>query len=177
MPDPPALSLVCLGAPTARLAGHDAPSEVLWRNYLALSPNRTRTREHLVGILWPETTERLARKSLTEAVRRLRKLLGPGRLVSRADAITLNGAALEVDASALQAETTVDTQRVAGLIEGDFLEGFSLADAPEFDQWASNERARYRAKSALLLVEAGERCLTDARLAEAQELARRALTL
>ena len=183
MPDPPPLALVCLGTPTARLASRDAPSEVLWRKnlalliYLALSPNRTRTREHLVGILWPETTERLARKSLTEAVRRLRRLLGAGRLVSHADAITLSGAALEVDAIALQADATADARSVARLIEGDFLEGFSLADAPEFDQWASNERARYRTKSASLLVEAGEHSLADLRLAEAQELANRALTL
>jgi DNA-binding SARP family transcriptional activator len=182
MPDSPALTLVCLGTPTARLAGRDAPSEVLWRKnlalliYLALSPNRTRTREHLVGILWPETTERLARKSLTEAVRRLRKLLGASRLVSHADAITLSDGGLEVDAIALDAGS-IDTRGAATLVGGDFLEGFSLPDAPEFDQWASNERAGYRAKSALLLVEAGERSLVDLRLAAAQELARRALTL
>jgi len=143
MPDPPALSLVCLGTPTARVEGHEAPAEVLWRKnlalliYLALSPNRTRTREHLVGVLWPETTERLARKSLTEAVRRLRKLLGATRLGSQGDAVTLNDAALEVDTIALEAATAADAQD-PGFIGGDFLEGFSLPDAPTFDQWASN---------------------------------------
>lgn len=182
MPDPPALSLVCLGTPTARLEGHEAPAEVLWRKnlalliYLALSPNRTRTREHLVGILWPETTERLARKSLTEAVRRLRKLLGATRLGSQGDAVTLNDAALEVDAIALEAATAADVQH-PGFIGGDFLEGFSLPDAPAFDQWASNERARYRAKSAALLIAAGEQMLTASQFARAQDLARRALTL
>ncbi len=168
----------------ARVAGRVPPPEVLWRKnlalliYLARSPHLTRTREHLVGMLWPETPERLARKSLTEAVHRLRTGLGAARLVSHGDAITLDDAALDVDAVTFEATATTDSRRAIRLImPGDFLEGFSLPDAPGFDQWASSERARYRTKGALLLVEEGERALADVRFADAQGLARRAIAL
>src|SRR2546422_6475837 len=40
--------------------------------YLALSPNGTRSRSHLLGLLWPESPDDKARRSLNEAVRRLR---------------------------------------------------------------------------------------------------------
>lgn len=173
---------MCFGPPTARVADHAPPPEVRWRKnlalliYLALSPHRTRTREHLVGILWPETPERLARKSLTEAVHRLRTWLGADRLVSHADAITLDDVALEVDALTFEAMAATDPRGAVQLMmPGDFLEGFSLPDAPGFDQWASSERARYKSKGALLLVDEGERALTDVRFTDAQELARRAL--
>jgi len=165
------------------VAGRDAPPEVLWRKnlalliYLALSPSRTRTREHLVGILWPETNDRLARKSLTEAVRRLRTSLGAGRLLSHGDAITLDAAALDVDALRFEAATARDPRGAAELFSGDFLEGFSLPDAPGFDEWAASERARHRAKGAQVLAEEGERALAASRFGEAQEFARRALAL
>ncbi len=63
MPERLRLELQCFGAPTARLDGHPAPAQVLWNKhlalliYLALSPNRTRTRSHLLGLLWPEKDE------------------------------------------------------------------------------------------------------------------------
>ena len=44
--------------------------------YLARSPRKSRSREHLVGILWAEKPEEKARHSLREAVRILRLLLG-----------------------------------------------------------------------------------------------------
>src|SRR5438105_8902451 len=74
----PRLELYCFGVPTAHLDGGPAPPEVLRRKhlallvYLALSPDRRRTRAHLVGVLWPETGEAQARHSLNEAIRRLR---------------------------------------------------------------------------------------------------------
>jgi len=58
--------------------------------YLARSPRRARTREHLTGLLWPEKEERAARHSLNEALRLLRRVLAAppstrpvGRSVSR----------------------------------------------------------------------------------------------
>ncbi|PYO74810.1 MAG: hypothetical protein DMD67_12980 [Gemmatimonadetes bacterium] len=78
--DFPSLELQCFGAPTARLDGTPAPAKVLWRKhlalltYLALSPGRTRSREHLLGLLWPEKKESYARHSLNQAVAILRGL-------------------------------------------------------------------------------------------------------
>src|SRR5438270_10795339 len=85
MSELPPLELQCFGVPTARLAGGPAPPEVLRRKhlallvYLALSPNRRRTRAHLVVVLWPETGDARARHSLNEAIRRLQAQVGVTR--------------------------------------------------------------------------------------------------
>src|SRR6267378_4552684 len=67
------LALRCLGPPSVRLDGRDAPPDVVWRKhlallaYLALSPDTTRARSHLVGLLWAESPEDKARRSLNES--------------------------------------------------------------------------------------------------------------
>src|SRR6266480_5044428 len=83
------LAIRCLGPPSVRLDGHDAPPDVVWRKhlallvYLALSPETTRARAHLVGLLWAESPDDKARRSLNEAVRRLRTALGEDRKSTR----------------------------------------------------------------------------------------------
>jgi DNA-binding SARP family transcriptional activator len=172
-PDPPALELRCFGAPTARVAGQPAPPEVLWRKhlalliYLALSPGRSRTREHLLGVLWPEKNQTYARHSLNQAVALLRSRLGAARLLSEGDSLTLSGAGLEVDAERLDAAATT--------VSGEFLEGFALDDAPAFEEWAGTARTRWRQRAAAVLTAAGETALASFRYADAIALARRAL--
>jgi hypothetical protein len=103
--------------------GHEPPADVLWRKhvallvYLALSPDRTRSREHLLGLLWPEKTQEKARHSLNEAVRRLRGGLGTDRIVTNGDVVQLNDQNLGVDALEFEQHAVSDPQ-------GDFLEGF-----------------------------------------------------
>src|SRR5437868_1596132 len=98
----PKLELRCFGPPTARVNGKAPPATVLWRKhlalliYLALSPNRVRTRDHLRGLLWPENDEERARRSLNEAIRRLRRALGEGRLISDGVSVAIAGDDLTV---------------------------------------------------------------------------------
>src|SRR5688572_20551248 len=98
----PQLQLTCLGPPTAQLDGHAPPREVLWQKhlglliYLALSPERRRTRSHLVGMFWPEVPEQRARKALNESVLRLRKRLGAQRLRTEGESLLLDGDDLDV---------------------------------------------------------------------------------
>src|ERR1700681_1472652 len=158
----PRLALNCLGTPTARLDGRKPPVEVLWRRhlallvYLALSPDRTRTRDHLVGLLWPEKPEDKARHALNESLRRLRQALGPDRLLSQADAITLSPAGLDVDTLQFNALAERDPGRAVELVRGDFLEGFLLDEAPAFDEWVGLERERCRARAGTVLIAHGE---------------------
>jgi DNA-binding SARP family transcriptional activator len=177
------LELVCFGPPTARLGGGPPPPDVVWRKhlglliYLALSPDRTRTREHLTGLFWPEKPEKHARHSLNEAVRRLRAGLGAERLETRGDTYTLNDAGLEVDALRFAALASTAPADAVTVLRGDFLEGFSLDDAPGFEDWAARERTRWRARGAAALVAVGEAALSGGRLADAEEAALRALVL
>src|SRR3989442_15981520 len=71
-----------LGPARVTVDGADAPPELLWRKHLALlvylarSPRKSRTREHLVGLLWRDRDEKQARHSLSEALRVLRRGVG-----------------------------------------------------------------------------------------------------
>src|SRR3989449_7632181 len=66
MPDAPQLSLLVLGPARVTVGGAEAPPppELLWRKHLALlvylarSPRKSRTREHLVGLLWSDRDEK-----------------------------------------------------------------------------------------------------------------------
>ena len=179
----PRLELQCFGAPTARVDGHDAPPQVLWHKhlallvYLALSPNRTRTRSHLLGLLWPEKPESQARHSLNEALSRLRVDLGSGRFKSTADALTLADGALEVDALRFEALADRDPSTAVGIVQGDFLEGFDVDGAPGFEQWATERRAHYHARVAAGVLSGGEEALAKARYSDACAGGRKALSL
>ena len=145
--------------------------------YLALSPDSTRSRRHLLGLLWAESPEDKARRSLNEAVRRLRSALGTDRLLTRGDALQLNVSELEVDVrqfNTLRAEGQV---RALELLRGEFLEGFHVDDAPVFEEWMDAQRAKIREAATGLLVARGEEQLAVNRDVEARALARRALAL
>src|SRR5947207_2004353 len=84
-----------LGPVQVTVAGADAPPELLWRKhvallvYLARSPRRRRTREHLVGLLWSDRDEKQARHSLSEALRVFRRALGDDEVQADVDQIGL----------------------------------------------------------------------------------------
>jgi DNA-binding SARP family transcriptional activator len=184
MPDTiPRLALICFGPPTARVDGGDPPADVLWRKhlallvYLALSPDRTRSRDHLLGLLWPEKTQDKARHSLNEAVRRLRAGLGSGRLVSEGETVRLEDTGLDVDAVKFGALAERDPAAALALLRGDFLEGFTLDDAPAFEDWAAARRTRYGSSGVELLLRQGEAALGESRFRAAREAAGRALQL
>ena len=67
------ISLKTLGPLEVRVDGGEAPRELLWRKNLALllylvrSPDRRRTREHLVGVSWGDKPDSSA---LVAAVKR-----------------------------------------------------------------------------------------------------------
>jgi DNA-binding SARP family transcriptional activator len=156
---------------------------VLWRKhlglliYLALSPDRTRARDHLLGLLWPEKPDAQARHSLNEAVRRLRAGLGSGRLRTRGDSITLDDTALDVDALRVAQLAAEHPAEAAALLRGDFLEGFGVEDASAFEEWATVERTRWRARGAAVFVSLGDAALTEGRLVDAEQWALRASAL
>jgi DNA-binding SARP family transcriptional activator len=145
--------------------------------YLALSPNRTRTRSHLHGLLWPETADDQARHSLNMALSRLRLELGEKRLASAGDGITLSDQRLDVDALRCDAAFETDPAEAIRLMHGDFLEGFEVDGAHAFEEWSTERRRHYRAQAVIALVRVGEEALARARYPDAVSTARRALVL
>src|SRR5256884_263764 len=92
-----------LGPVQVTVAGADAPPELLWRKhvallvYLARSPRRRRTREHLVGLLWSDRDEKQARHSLSEALRVFRRALGDDQVQADVDQIGLGADGVTLD--------------------------------------------------------------------------------
>lgn len=171
-----------LGPPTVSLDGGPAPSALTWRKnlallvYLARSPGRARAREHLVALLWGDKPEAAARHSLNEALRVLRSHLGRDAVVSDAGTIRLADDVVALDVDALSRRmATEDAGGAAELVEGEFLEGFGVPGASDFEDWLSAERELWRRNSVECLVARCEELLDRGDAHAGLESAERAL--
>lgn len=154
MPKP--LQLTLFGSPEVRLHGQPVTSfrtskaqALLY--YLAVT-GRPHTRATLAGLLWGDQPEDAARASLSKCLSNLRDLLGDAVLVER-QSVAFNRAHpydLDVErfatsvGSQLRSETLPTVRAALDLYRGDFLEGFYVRDAPDFEQWLLVQRAHYR---------------------------------
>ena len=180
----PAVSCRVLGPVRITVAGADAPAELLWRKhvallvYLARSPRRSRTREHLVGLLWSDRDERQARHSLSEALRVLRRALGDERVVAEVDQVRLapDAVTLDCDRFAELCERGEWAAAVA-LVDGEFLEGLAIPEANDFESWLAAERALWRAQALDALVQGVAAALASGDAASAARMGLRAVAL
>lgn len=109
-------------------------------------------RETLAGLLWPESAESQARSSLRRTLSALRSAMGSETVSSDRDQITLANDEVTTDLDEFRdalAETTShdhDTGDVCGACieplrravtsyRGDFMAGFSIRDAPAYEDW------------------------------------------
>jgi len=179
-----AVSLNALGPARITIDGQPAPAELLWRKHLALlvylarSPRRARTREHLIGLLWSERDEKSARHSLSEALRVFRRVLGDERVRADVDQVSLAEGAVTLDCDELAARSAAqDWAGAARVATGEFLEGLSVPDANEFENWVAGERLLWRTRSVAALTQWAEAQLGAADLGGAKTTALRALEL
>ena len=142
-----------LGPVEASVDGAAAPAELLWRKnlallvYLARSPKRTRTRDHLIGLLWADKPEEAARHSLNVALGVLRRYAGEGGLDSDAEQIRVAAGAVELDLDLFDALAAAqDFRGAAELVQGEFLEGFGVRGASDFENWVAAEREAWRVR-------------------------------
>ena len=184
MPPSPHVYCRVLGPARVTVDGADAPPELLWRKHLALlvylarSPRRSRTREHLVGLLWSDRDERQARHSLSEALRLFRRILGDEQVHADVDQIRLGADAVTLDCDRfVEACEQGDWPAAAALVEGDFLEGLSVPGANEFESWLGVERVSWRTQALAALVRYAEWLLARGDAAGAAGVVLRARTL
>jgi DNA-binding SARP family transcriptional activator len=173
-----------LGPVEVSVQGESAPAELLWRKHLALliylarSPRKARTREHLIGLLWNDKPEAAARHSLNEALRCIRRAAGEGAVDTDGGQIRLAPEVVELDTDRLEALSAAhDWEGAATLIAGEFLEGFGVSGASELEDWLAAERAMWRQRSVSVLVGYAEDLLARGNLRTAAEASTRALTL
>ena len=177
------ISCQTLGPVGLSVDGAPAPSELLWRKhlgllvYLARSP-RGRAREHLIGLLWGEKPEAAARHSLNEAIRVLRRYLGDGNVDTSVGQVRLAPGSVRLDIDRLEEFAGAGEWEAASrLIAGEFLEGFSIAGASEFENWLASERSAIRLRSIEVLTHHADDLLRAGQAQEASTVAARALSL
>ncbi len=141
-----------LGPVEVTVDGGPAPAELLWRKHLALliylarSPHGTRPRAHLVSLLWGDKPEQSARHSLNEALRVLRRCCGDA-VHTDGDSVRLDHAGITLDLDAFEAAAAPGQwDEAARLTAGEFMEGFSVPGASEFEEWLYAERTAWRGR-------------------------------
>jgi len=176
------LEMRLLGPPDLALDGAAAPPELLWRKhlalltYLALSPRRARTRDHLVGLLWGDKAETSARHSLREAIRVIRQVLGPEAVETEGQLVRLTDGGIRLDAETFATCVTREAwEEAAALVAGEFMEGFGVPGASAFEDWLTATRAEWRRRLTDAAVRAAQACLRAGRMDEARRAAGRAL--
>ncbi|HYC33728.1 MAG TPA: BTAD domain-containing putative transcriptional regulator, partial [Gemmatimonadales bacterium] len=159
------------------------PAELLWRKnlalllYLARSP-RGRSREHLLGLLWADKSESLARHSLNESVRVLRRSVGDTGIDTATGQVRLASGTVELDVDQLEALAAKgDWCSAAALVAGEFMEGFVVPGATDFEDWLAAERTVWRRRGVEVLARCADALLRRGRGGDATAMAERAATL
>jgi len=173
-----------LGPIEVTVDGAPAPSELLWRKHLALlvylarSPRQTRSREHLIGLLWADRTELAARHSLSEALRVIRRHAGHEAVEVTVGHVGLTEGAVDLDVSRLEElAAQEDWTAAAELVAGEFLEGFGVPDATGFEDWLAAEREQWRRRGLEVLVRCADALARAGKTSEACGVAARAVAL
>ena len=194
----PSLQLRLLGPPQVKLAGQ--PLAISRRKvqallyYLALQRD-IQPRATLATLLWPESDQQYASGSLRRHLSELNRLLGRGWLEIKQDGVRLaRRGELWVDVAEFQrliatcqehdhpitavcARCIEPLTAAADLYRDDFLIGFTLSDAPDFDDWQLFQREELRFALANVLDRLVEAHQEQENVGEAIPLARRRLSL
>ena len=178
------IELRALGPVDVMVDRAPAPPDLLWRKnlalliYLARSPRRSRSRDHLIGLFWGDRPDSAARHSLSEALRVLRRHLGDGAISTNGGSVRLAQSAVRLDCDEFDARIAAgEWAAAAALVVGEFLEGFGVADASEFESWLTSERSAWRRRGVEALARGAEAALAAGDLAGATATAERAVAL
>ncbi|MFL9965697.1 alpha/beta fold hydrolase [Paraburkholderia sediminicola] len=120
-------------------------------------------RDVFAAMLWPEDCEEVVRARLRRLLHRLQLTLGDGVLTTDRSTIRWSAATnLQVDSQLFeQACDRGEFEQACRHYPGDFLEGFSPGDCPQFDEWAFFRREALRGRA----IQALERVVHDKKAA------------
>ena len=99
-------------------------------------------RDKIVTTLWPDLTDERARHTFAQTLYAIRREVGSDDVVEGMRELRLNMEVVSVDVAEFQAAMAArDLERAAKLYEGQFLDGFHIPGADEFERWVERERA------------------------------------
>lgn len=121
--------------------------------YLAVTQRR-QSRAHLAALLWPDYDEAGARGELRRALSALNQAVGVSWLAADRESVTLvNANDLQVDVLTYRAhlaaarrgdEAQTALRTAVALAQAEFMAGFALDDAPDFEEWQRFEAGALR---------------------------------
>ncbi len=145
------LEMNLLGPPIVRVSD-ERPAFTIAKGwallyYVAIT-NVTHSREHLAQLLWPETNTEQALKNLRNLLTQMRPDFGAHLTITRATVSFNRHAVHWIDCAELIAavkanKTSVDfieLSQATALYRGEFLQGFHLRDAAEYELWLTEQR-------------------------------------
>lgn len=150
------LELKLLGNPELSLAGQPLArlrsAKVYALLYYLAVTRSAQPRTVLAGLFWGDVDDYYARRNLNRTLSDLTKALGDYLIVERQSLALARSQPYWLDVEALEdaasAQPTADNiatlVAAANLYRGDFLAGFYIQDAPEFEQWVLTQRIRLR---------------------------------
>ena len=144
---------------------------------VAASPEASISRDRLLGLLWPDRDERSARHLLADSLYVLRQTFGDDTIVASAEAVQLSTDLWTDVAEFLRAVASERWGAALELYRGDFLDGFYVRNATDFDQWAHGERMRFRTLATRAASAQARGLAATGRLGDAVIAAERALEL
>jgi TolB-like protein/DNA-binding SARP family transcriptional activator len=109
---------------------------------LAAAEEHGRARDQLLLLFWPEATQLRAQHSLDQLLYALRNSISES-MFEGTNPLRLNPAVVATDVGRFTA--ALESGDLVGAVaeyRGPFLDGFYPSDAPEFERWATDERAR-----------------------------------
>ncbi len=150
--------------------------------YYLATTNQTHSRTALAGLLWGDLAETNARRNLRKTLTRLRKFMDNHLLITRQTVALLTDEVVWVDVIQFQKMTTPqssidDWQKAVAFYQGDFLDGFYVGNAPEFENWLLGQRARMRDQAVICLQQIANRMAEAQNDAEAIVYGKRLLEL
>lgn len=145
----------------------------------AAVPRGPHPRDRLMTMFWPELDQEHARTALRQALHVLRETLGRRALIGHGDAeVGVDFAELWSDVDAFRKAIDGGQWREAlDLHRGPLLDGFFIADAPEFERWLETERAPLRDAAARAAGALAEHSEARGDLTTAAHWSRRAMAL
>jgi DNA-binding SARP family transcriptional activator len=142
------LAIRCLGPLDIRLgdrplAGFETQKARGLFVYLACQAGQPLSRAHLESLLWGESTPDHASRSLRQALVNLRHILPADLLRADRETVTFHPPAdFFLDVAAFAADLPA-----AELYRGDFLQGFDVRAAPQWEEWLMAQREAFQARA------------------------------
>ena len=108
---------------------------------LARVGKRGASRERLLALLWPDSSEEAGRNTLNHALYSLRRDLGSAEAISGVRELRLEPLVIDSDVNQFEEMCAAgDLEGAVAVYTGPFLDGFRLPGNPEFDRWVETER-------------------------------------